>query len=257
RQRIGICSGIGALLCWRGGDLCYTPIFIPLLRVCDAADMDALMDHTAAVVRSAMSSPLPKDVHPALWHAARTVADDVTRRVLNMNVLLKVFCSGAVVCAARWLEQSPSSSRAMDSLHPVLHGARVRGLAACGQVSRQIFSMLMAPSGAPASAYPTVNVVASQLPVWFMATYLRYYDQVAALMVNSLLGVELLQRAARDALGDSAPPVALGAVDVACAGLGVCCFARQLWGSYSADILWARSCCSKLYERAERLVRAP
>ncbi|CAE8727169.1 unnamed protein product, partial [Polarella glacialis] len=237
----GIWAGLGALLCTSGGRFRYTVLFFPLLRISDAQDVEQLLAHLGRAVGAALASP-PAPVHPALWHTAKVLAAEVLLRVLDVPLILNVATSGAVACTALWLADAPSSFTTVGELYPKWREYRMQALTA---LRHHAGAWAMAPLlwfGASMRSCQAAQLGGQELALVAVlgSRVALGCDWAVAVLANAALGVELLQRAGREAFGCSGTPGTSGtwswrAWDLLCVAAGT-------WGATSQLLtLWTEA----------------
>lgn len=221
--RACVWGGCGALLCLDGGRCRYTSLFFPFLQISAARDADEVFAHVGGAA-SALASR-PPSVHPAIWSTAQGLLLEVAMRTVNFGALMELAFGGAVSCSALWLVDRPSDLKAVGGLYPAMR--QVRG-AATRALRRVGGSLAVAPlqlQGAAPEGYRLVEAVGQQVALHGTARLFFQFDWIVAVVVNAVLGAELLQRSGREAL----PQVLSKSRGCALTWDG-CCLAVSSWG---------------------------
>jgi len=247
-HRAAVWGGLGAVLCLRGGCLRYTSLFFPLLRASNAEDIDKILSHTVQSVSSALASP-PSSVHPMLWRTAQALAAQVLQRVLHMQAALEVTCSGAVACGALWIADVPAGFLAVGGLYPAIRAVRVKASSTVRRQAGYRMSQILMIFDRSASSLQGGYIAGQQLATLLELSVAARCDWYVAIAINTCFGIELLQRAWREALEFKSPDCSMsicfaGMLDVSCFGFGLWGLVRQL-----KEFGWQRKVFQHIYSK--------
>lgn len=211
------------LLCFSGGRFRYTSLFFPFLRMSEPRDADEILEH----VEKSMSAlaTRPTAMHPAIWTAAQSLMLEVAMRTLNMGALLELVLGGAVAGSALWLVDAPGGLVAVGGLYPRLRQVRSSAMVALRRCGGAIAVAPLQLKGAAPQWRRLVEGFGQQVALHGTAWFFFQFDWVVAVVVNAVLGAELLQRAAREAA-----PQALEASRAGVLAWDGCCVAAGTWG---------------------------
>eukprot|EP00933_Yihiella_yeosuensis_P025325 TRINITY_DN19672_c1_g1_i1.p1 TRINITY_DN19672_c1_g1~~TRINITY_DN19672_c1_g1_i1.p1 ORF type:complete len:255 (-),score=19.74 TRINITY_DN19672_c1_g1_i1:6-770(-) len=224
RHRSCVWGGVGAALCLKGGCYRYTVYFFPLLRVSEPADVAKLLNHLSSV----LAQP-PSSIHPMLWRTFWALCGELVSRVFHIQALIDQIVSGVLVCTALWLCEAPGSFSTVSGVYPAWRSWR-----------SQVLTSLRRYAGNACSAFSSLLPLNMRLPfqqigpeflIWTLLCTPQNFkcDRLASTLVNSALGVELLQRACRETLAvvPQSRSIFWGLVDMMLVGFGAWGVARQ------------------------------
>lgn len=185
-----------------------------MISITDSKAFTGLIEQGGRL-KEAVANP-PEGLHPFIWRSGLALAFQVGIRVVDRAMIGDVLRSGVVACGSLGLADSPGEFLV------VRFGWRRYWKQALIFVQRHALTHMRSVMVSAGASGDTLQVgtlcVAIALNVVDTCVTVRC-EPVVSVVTNCVLGVEILQRVAREVLS-MFPPAALAVTDAFCAGVG-------------------------------------